>query len=209
MLFIYKGCKKVLHPLKEVSPIKKSQEAQPKKVLTMHQFEKIREKIKINNENNGKATRAGRRYIQFQEGDLVMVHLRPEKFHSSTYQKLQAKKMVPFLVLKWLGENAYSLKLPSKLHFSPIFNMEDQFVYHGHQNEASEELDLQLPPNLSPHLEIEYVLNDQLVSTQQGGYKFFLVKWQDKPHSEIHGLQQQIFKSLTLISMNCMKHLTH
>ena len=113
-----------------------------------------------------------------------MVHLRPERSHPSTYQKLQAKKMGPFRVLKWLGENAYLLELPLDLHFSPIFNVEDLCIYHGHHNNVSEELDFQLPPTLSPHSEIEYVLDDQLMSTQQGGSHKFLVKWQGKPHSK-------------------------
>ncbi|RVW54072.1 Transposon Ty3-I Gag-Pol polyprotein [Vitis vinifera] len=146
--------------------------------------EKVREKIKISNENYKEAADAHRRYIQFQEGDLVMVRLRPERFHPSTYQKLQAKKAGPFRVLKRLGENAYLLELPSNLHFSPIFNVEDLHIYHGHHNDVSEELDLQLPPTLSPRPEIEYVLDDQLVSTRQGGYQKFLVKWRGKPHSE-------------------------
>ena len=74
-----------------------------------------------------------------------------------------------------LVENAYLLELPSNLHFSPIFNVEDLYIYHGHHNDVSEELDLQLPPTLSPRPEIEYVLDDQLVSTRQGGYtKFFM-----------------------------------
>ncbi|RVW78808.1 Transposon Ty3-I Gag-Pol polyprotein [Vitis vinifera] len=146
--------------------------------------EKVQEKIKINNENYKEAADAHRRYIQFQEGDLVMVRLRPERFHPSTYQKLQAKKAGPFRVLKRLGENAYLLELPSNLHFSPIFNVEDLHIYHGHHNDISEQLDLQLPPTLSPRPEIEYVLDDQLVSTRQGGYQKFLVKWRGKPHSE-------------------------
>ena len=104
-----------------------------------------------------------------------MAHLRLERFHPSTYQMLEAKKMGPFQVLKRLGENAYLLKFLSNLHFSLIFNVEDLYIYHGHHNDVSEELDLQLPPTLSPRPEIEYVLDDQLVSTRQGGYtKFFM-----------------------------------
>ncbi|KAL6316891.1 hypothetical protein AAG906_023546 [Vitis piasezkii] len=65
------------------------------------------------------------------------------------------------------------VRAPSNLHFSPIFNVEDLHIYHGHHNDVSEELDLQLPPTLSPRPEIEYVLDDQLVSTRQGGYQNF------------------------------------
>ena len=63
-----------------------------------------------------------------------MVHLRPKRFQLGTYKKLQAKKIGLFQVLKWLGEHVYLLKLPSKLHVSLIFNVEDLFIYHGHQN---------------------------------------------------------------------------
>ena len=125
-----------------------------------------------------------------------MVHLHPERFHPSTYQKLQAKKMGPFRVLKWLGENAYLLELPLDLHFSPIFNVEDLPIYHRHHNNVSEELDFQLPPTLSPHSEIEYVLDDQLMSTQQGGYHKFLVKWQGKPHSKNTWIMTTDFQKL-------------
>ena len=117
--------------------------------------DKVQDKIKISNENYKEATNAHRRYIQFQDGDLVMVRIRPKRFPSSTYQKLQPNRMGPFRVLKRLGENAYLLKLPLELHFSPIFNMEDLYAYHGHQNEASAELDPQLPHHHSPPLEIE------------------------------------------------------
>ena len=62
--------------------------------------------------------------------------------------------------------------------------MEDLYIYHGYHNDVSEELDLQLPPTLNLHSKIEYVLDDQFVSTQQGGYQNFLVKRRGKPHSE-------------------------
>ena len=47
--------------------------------------ENVGKKIKISNENYKEAANAHRRYIQFQEGDLVMVPLRLERFHPSTY----------------------------------------------------------------------------------------------------------------------------
>ena len=127
-----------------------------------------------------------------------MVHLRPKRFHLSTYQKLQAKKGCPFRVLKQLGENAYLLQLPSYLHFIPIFNVEDLYIYHGYHNDVSEELDLQLPPTLNLHSKIEYVLDDQFVSTQQGGYQNFLVKRRGKPHSENTWITTTDFQKLNL-----------
>ena len=104
--------------------------------------------------------------------------------------------MGPFQVLKRLGENAYLLELPLNLHFSQIFNVEDLYIYHGYHNDVSEELDLQLLPTLSPRPKIEYVLDDQLVSTQQGGYQNFLVKWRGKPHSENTWIMTTDFQKL-------------
>ena len=93
-----------------------------------------KKKNKIRNKNYKEAMNAHQRYIRFQEGDLVMVHPRLKRFHLGTYQKLQAKKIGLFPVLKWLGEHVYLLKLSLELHFSLIFKMEDLFVYHDHQN---------------------------------------------------------------------------
>ena len=42
--------------------------------------DKVRDKIKISNENYKEAADAHRRYIQFQDGDLVMVRIRLERF---------------------------------------------------------------------------------------------------------------------------------
>ena len=49
--FMYNRHKKTLHPMKEVSLTKKSKVAQVKRKLTMHQFKKVQEKIKIHYEN--------------------------------------------------------------------------------------------------------------------------------------------------------------
>ncbi|RVW68296.1 Transposon Ty3-I Gag-Pol polyprotein [Vitis vinifera] len=68
-------------------------------------------------------------------------------------------------------------KLPSNLHFSPIFKVEYLYIYHGHHNDVSEELDLQLPPTLSPHPEIE--LSPIRFSLVWGGgrEKDHLIRW--------------------------------
>ncbi|RVW70079.1 hypothetical protein CK203_060875 [Vitis vinifera] len=56
---------------------------------------------------------------------------------------------------------------------SPIFNVEDLYIYHGHHNDVSEELDLQLPHTLSPRPEIEYVLDDNLCLLDKVDTKIF------------------------------------
>ena len=58
------------------------------------------------------------------------------------------------------------------------------FIWTKAVNKAFEEIKSKMVNPLSPRPEIEYVLDDQLVSTRQGGCQKILVKWQDKPHSE-------------------------
>ena len=58
------------------------------------------------------------------------------------------------------------------------------FIWTKATNKAFEEIKSKMVNPFSPRPEIEYVFYDQLVSTRQGGYQKFLVKWRGKPHSE-------------------------
>ncbi|RVW55375.1 Transposon Ty3-I Gag-Pol polyprotein [Vitis vinifera] len=58
------------------------------------------------------------------------------------------------------------------------------FIWTKAANKAFEEIKSKMVNPFSPRPEIEYVFYDQLVSTRQGGYQKFLVKWRGKPHSE-------------------------
>ncbi|KAK3006607.1 hypothetical protein RJ639_016502 [Escallonia herrerae] len=70
-----------------------------------------------------------RREKVFAEGDLVMVHLRKERF-PGTYNKLSRKKVGPCRILRRVNDNAYVVALPDYLEISPTFNVADFYPFH-------------------------------------------------------------------------------
>eukprot|EP00268_Persea_americana_P067966 TRINITY_DN9411_c0_g1_i11.p1 TRINITY_DN9411_c0_g1~~TRINITY_DN9411_c0_g1_i11.p1 ORF type:complete len:213 (+),score=38.23 TRINITY_DN9411_c0_g1_i11:4333-4971(+) len=142
-------------------------------------------------------------YIEFQVGDEVMVRVRPERFQrfpQGIAKKLQARSTAPFKILKRLGPNAYFLDLPSDMGISSTFNVEDLVPFRGSSTpsanpspnasptRAPKDFDPSFsqsqfpqptpPPPPKAHRKeiVEDILDDQLVSTRQGGNQKFLVK---------------------------------
>ncbi|XP_020519441.1 uncharacterized protein LOC110006757 [Amborella trichopoda] len=68
---------------------------------------------------------------EFNEGDLVMVYLRCDRFPEGKYHKLKHWKIGPCLILKHIRTNAHHLELPKGIMIIPIFNISDLFKYHG------------------------------------------------------------------------------
>ncbi|KAK1664786.1 hypothetical protein QYE76_052945 [Lolium multiflorum] len=72
----------------------------------------------------------------FEEGDLVWIHLRKERFPHERNSKLKPRGDGPFKVLKRINNNAYVIDIPtSKYLVSNTFNISDLSPYHGDEEE--------------------------------------------------------------------------
>lgn len=60
-----------------------------------------------------------RRIVEFQVGDLTMIHLRKSRFPMCTYNKLKDRQLGPMTILE----------LPEDLYINPVFNISDLKPY--------------------------------------------------------------------------------
>ena len=112
-----------------------------------------------------------RKFVDFKEGDMVVVRIRPERYPKDTCMELHSKDVGPYKVLKKISSNAYVLDLPEKMRISNIFNIENltlcsnpkDFTTNGGPN-------AHLPPTPRLKEEIEDVIDYQIVSTRGGDY---------------------------------------
>ena len=89
------------------------------------------------------------------------------------------------------------LDLPTDSGVSSTFNVEDLTLYRGHDNDGeTEEQTIALPSNLPPVDEIVDVLDDQIVSTRQGGFQKFYVRWKNRPLSDAKWITAADFQQL-------------
>jgi hypothetical protein len=77
--------------------------------------------------------------IQFKFGDLILAHLRKERFPRGTYNKLKMKKIGPCKIIRKFGANAYEIELPNGIEISPIFNISDLYPYKAEEAGADSE----------------------------------------------------------------------
>ena len=71
----------------------------------------------------------------FNEGDLVWIHLRKDRFPQERNSKLKPRGDGPFKVFKRINDNAYVIDIPtSKYLVSNTFNVSDLSPYHGDED---------------------------------------------------------------------------
>ena len=77
-----------------------------------------------------------RRQADFSKGDLVMEHLKKNRFPIDTYNKLKDRQTGPFPTLEKYGDNAFKIDLPSIIHIHPVFNDANLKPYHATDNSS-------------------------------------------------------------------------
>jgi translation initiation factor IF-1 len=89
----------------------------------------MHETTKLNNEKMNQkyriAASKGRKEVKLEPGDLVLLHLRKERFLELRKSKLMSRAAAPSKILAKINDNAYKLELPPEFGVSPGFNLSD------------------------------------------------------------------------------------
>src|SRR3984957_1803466 len=99
----------------------------------------VKERLQNSSQEYKRRADQHRRQLQFEVGDLILAHLRKERFLRGTYNKLKMKKIGPCKVLKKFGENAYEIELPDGIEISPIFNISYLYPYRAEETKTRNE----------------------------------------------------------------------
>ena len=108
----------------------------------IHQLVKAR--ITAHNTKIKESADAHRRPMVYQQGDMVMVRLRPERYAMERAHKLHPRAAGPFPIRRVINPNAYDVAIPSDWGISSTFNIGDLLAYQGPLEVPSEP---GLPPN--------------------------------------------------------------
>jgi hypothetical protein len=126
-----------------------------------------------------------RRQLQFEVGDLILAHLRKERFPRGTYNKLKMKKIRPCRVLKKFGANAYEIELPDGIRIYPIFNVSDLYPYkveEARTNDNQSEVQWKKKMLVAEKPQMENILDKRIgKKTRRREYFEYLVKWKGHP----------------------------
>jgi NH3-dependent NAD+ synthetase len=94
---------------------------------------RVKERLQNSSQEYKRRTDQHRRQLQFEVGDLILAHLRKERFPRGTYNKLKMKKIGPCQIIRKFRTNAYEIELPDGIKISPIFNISDLYPYQAEE----------------------------------------------------------------------------
>jgi hypothetical protein len=116
-----------LRDLEQIATRSASVEDFAKAMKELHS--QVKERLQSSRQEYKRIEDQHRKQIQFEVGDLILAHLRKERFPKGTYNKLKMKKIRPCKVLKEFGVNDYDIELPDGIRISLIFNISDLYPY--------------------------------------------------------------------------------
>lgn len=116
-----------LIPLPKDELVHKDANDKLKAMMKLHQ--QVREKIESVNEVYKQKSNKHRKPRVFQEGDLVWVHMRKERFPNKRKNKLMPRAEGPFKVVSRVNDNAYKVDLGGDFGVHATFNVGDLSPY--------------------------------------------------------------------------------
>jgi hypothetical protein len=145
----------------------------------------VRERLQKSSQEYKRREDQHRREIQFEFGDLILAHLRKERFLRGTYNKLKMKKIGLCKILRKFGTNAYEIELPDGIRISPIFNISYLYPYKAKEAEAgNEQLEVKWTKQMSvaEKPQMESILDKRVSKrTRRKEYFEYLFKWKGHP----------------------------
>jgi hypothetical protein len=145
----------------------------------------IKERLQSSSQEYKRREDQHKQELQLEVGDLILAHMRKERFPRETYNKLKMKNIGPCKVIRKFGANAYEIELPDGVRISPIFNVLDLYPCKDEEAGAEEEhkevqWTKQMPVAEKPQME---GIIDKRISkkTRRKEYFEYLVKWKGHP----------------------------
>ena len=160
----------------------------------IHELHKeVKQKLQSNNLKYKARADLKHREVNFEEGDLVMVYLKKDRFPRGIYNKLKWKNIGLCKILRKFFANAYEVELPRDVGISPIFNVPDLYPYRTDESSHFTESDETNPEAswkeqlLRATSTVPKIILDKRVckKTQGKEYYEYLIKWKDHPVEDL------------------------
>ena len=141
---------------------------------------------------------------EFNVSDYVMVRILPKRNPITFSKKIYARAMGLYSIIRKLGSKVYLLDLPNDMDISPVFNVEELLSYQGtfepstlpssvFVGEASKGARTMPSFQYSKEM-VDIILNDEFVTSRDGGFHPFLVNWHGRPDSDATWIQEDGFR---------------